>query len=329
MRVVRCLWAICLLVLGAAGAAGLGASGAGAQDYPTKPIRFIVPWPPGGGADIVSRIVGQRVGELFGQQLVIDNRAGAGGNIGAEVGARAAPDGYTILFGYIGTHAINPGLYKAMPFEPKDLAPVTLMTSVTNILVVHPAVPAKTLAELMALIKAQPGKFFFSSAGNGSLPHLAGELFKTMTGLDMVHVPFKGGGPAVAALIGGEVQLSFADPLAAIPGIKAGQLRPIAVTALKRTPGLPDVPTIDESGVTGFEATGWNGVLVPAATPQPLIDKLNATFIAALKTPAVADRLNEQAYEPVGSTPAAFSAHIAAETAKWAKVIKASGAQID
>jgi tripartite-type tricarboxylate transporter receptor subunit TctC len=321
MMLVRCLWAVCLLVLGST--AGL------AQDYPTKPIRFIVPWPPGGGADIVSRIVGQRVGELFGQQLVIDNRAGAGGNIGAEAGARAAPDGYTILFGYIGTHAINPGLYKSMPFEPKDLAPITLMTSVTNVLVVHPSVPAKTLPELMALIKAQPGKFFFSSAGNGSLPHLAGELFKTMTGLDMVHVPFKGGGPAVAALIGGEVQLSFADPLAAIPGIKAGQLRPIAVTALKRTPGLPDVPTIAEAGVPGFEATGWNGIFAPAGTPAPITAKLHDTFVAALKTPAVATRLNEQAYEPVGSTPEEFARHITIETAKWAKVIKASGAQID
>ncbi|MBI3515136.1 MAG: tripartite tricarboxylate transporter substrate binding protein [Proteobacteria bacterium] len=302
---------------------------AGAQDYPTKPIRLIVPWPPGGGGDIVCRIVGQKVGELFGQQLVIDNRPGAGGNIGTEVAARAAPDGYTIVFGYVGTHAINPGLYKSMPFEPKDLAPITMMTVVTNILVVHPSVPARSVGALIELARAKPGQLNFSSAGNGSLPHLAGELFKTMTGVDMVHVPFKGGGPAVAALIGGEVQLSFADPLAAIPGIKAGQMIALGVTATKRIPGLAEVPTIAEAGVPGFEATGWNGVLAPAATPAPIIAKLHDAFVAALQTPSVRDRLTEQAYEPVGSTPAEFGRFIAVETEKWAKVIKASGAQID
>ncbi len=299
-----------------------------AQDYPTKPIRFIVPWPPGGGADIVSRIVGQRVGELLGQQLIIDNRAGAGGNIGTEVAARAAPDGYTIVFGYIGTHAINPGLYKSMPFEPKDLAPITLMTAVTNILVVHPSVPARSVDALIALARAKPGQLNFSSAGNGSLPHLAGELFKSLTGVDMVHVPFKGGGPSVAALIGGEVQLSFADPLSAMGGIKAGQLIALGVTSTKRAPSLPDVPTVAET-VPGFEATGWNGVLAPAATPVPIIAKLHDTFVAALQTPSVRDRLTEQAYDPVGSTGAEFGRFIALETEKWAKVIRASGAQLD
>ena len=307
----------------------LGASTAAAEDYPTRPIRFIVPWPPGGGADIVSRIVGQRAGELLGQQLVIGNRPGAGGNIGTETAARAAPDGYTIVFGYIGTHAINPGLYASMPFQPKDLAPVTLMTVTTNILVVHPSVPARSVSELIALARARPGQFNFSSAGNGSLPHLAGELFKTMTGIDMVHVPFKGGGPAVAALIGGQVQLSFADPLAAIPAIKAGQLIPLGVTATKRTPGLPDVPTIAEAGVPGFEATGWNGLLAPAATPAPIVAKLHDAFVAALQTPGVRDRLVEQAYDPVGSTPQEFVRVIAAETEKWGKIIRLSGARMD
>jgi tripartite-type tricarboxylate transporter receptor subunit TctC len=270
------------------------ATGAGADDYPVKPIRFIVPWPPGGGADIVSRIVGQRAGELLGQQLIIDNRAGAGGNIGTEVAARAVPDGYTIVFGYVGTHAINPGLYKSMPFAPRDLAPVTLMTAVTNILVVHPSVPARSVAELIARARAKPGQLNFSSAGNGSLPHLAGELFRSMTGVDMVHVPFKGGGPSIAALIGGEVQLSFADPLSAMAGIKAGQLIALGVTSRARSPALPDVPTIAET-VPGFEATGWNGLLVPAATPAPIIAKLHDSFVAALQTPAVRDRLVDQA----------------------------------
>ena len=306
-----------------------GTLAAAAQDYPNRPIRFIVPWPPGGGADIVSRIVGQRVGELLGQQLAVDNRPGAGGNIGTEVAARATPDGYTIVFGYIGTHAINPGLYKSMPFQPKDLAPVTLMTTVTNVLVVHPSVPARSVTELIALARAHPGQLNFSSAGNGSLPHLAGELFKTMTHVDMVHVPFKGGGPAVAALIGGEVQLSFADPLAAIPAIKAGQLVALGVTATKRTPGLPDVPTIAEAGVPGFEATGWNGILVPAGTPAPVVATLHDAFVAALETPNVRDRLVAQAYEPVGSTPEEFARVIATETEKWGKVIKLSGARVD
>jgi tripartite-type tricarboxylate transporter receptor subunit TctC len=300
-----------------------------ADDYPTKPIRFIVPWPPGGGADITARIVGQRAGELIGQTLVIDNRPGAGGNIGAEVAAHAAPDGYTILFGYIGTHAINPGLYRKMPFEPGELAPVTLMNTVSNILVVHPAVPADSVGALIALARARPGTLNFSSAGNGSLPHLAGELFKTMTGVDMVHVPFKGGGPAVAALIAGEVQLEFADPLAAVPAIKGGQLRALGVTAGQRSPGMPTMPTIAESGVPGFDATGWNGLLVPAGTPAPIIVKLHDIFVAALNTPSVRERLTEQAYDPVGSTPAEFGAFIAAETEKWGKVIKASGARLD
>jgi tripartite-type tricarboxylate transporter receptor subunit TctC len=315
--------ALAALLLCAAAATGHAA------DYPDKPIRFIVPWPPGGGADISARIVGQRVGELIGQTLVIDNRPGAGGNIGAEVAAHAPPDGYTILFGYIGTHAINPGLYRKMPFEPRELAPVTLMATVSNILVVHPAVPVDSVAALIALARAHSGTLNFSSAGNGSLPHLAGELFKTLTGVDMVHVPFKGGGPAVAALIAGEVQLEFADPLAALPAVKGGQLRALGVTAATRSSALPAVPTIAESGVPGFEATGWNGLLVPAGTPAPIIAKLHDMFVAALNTPSVHERLTEQAYDPVGNTPEEFGAVIAAETAKWGKVIKTSGARLD
>ncbi|MEJ0068838.1 MAG: tripartite tricarboxylate transporter substrate binding protein [Pseudomonadota bacterium] len=304
-------------------------AGGRAEDYPSRPIRFIVPWPPGGGADISARIVGQRAAELIGQPLIVDNRPGAGGNIGAEIAAHAAPDGYTILFGYIGTHAINPGLYRTMPFQPKDLAPVTLMNTVDNILVVHPSLPVHSVTELIALARARPGALNFSSSGNGSLPHLAGELFKTMTGVDMVHVPFKGGGPSVAALIGGEVQLSFADPLSAMPGIKGAQLRALGVTALTRSAGLPDVPTVAESGVPGFEATGWNGLLVPAATPVPVIARLHDVFVAALRTPSVRDRLLDQAYEPVGGTPEEFAGFIASETEKWGKVIKTSGAQLD
>jgi tripartite-type tricarboxylate transporter receptor subunit TctC len=299
------------------------------QEYPNKPIRFVVPWPPGGGADIASRIVGQRVSELLGQPLVVDNRAGAGGNIGAEIGARAAPDGYTILFGYIGTHAINPGLYRKMPFEAKDLAPITQLTSVTNVLVVHPSVAAHSVGELIALARANPGKLNYSSSGNGSLPHLAAELFKTKAQIDLVHVPFKGGGPAVAALVSGEVHLAFADPLAAMSGIKSDQLRALALTSGTRSAALPDIPTVAETGLPGFEATGWNGILVPAGVPEPIVAKLHDAFVAALKTPAVAARLSEQGYEPVGNSPAEFGAFITAETAKWAPVIKASGAQID
>ena len=301
-----------------------------AQAYPTKPIRIIVPFPPGGATDILARAVGLELTKALGQPVPIENHGGAGGNIGADMVAKSAPDGYTLVMATVGTHAINMSLYSKMPYDTvKDFAPVTLVASVPNVLVVHPSVPVKTVTDLIELAKAKPGQINFASSGNGTSIHLSGELFKTMAGVSMVHVPYKGSAPAVADLLGGQVQLMFDNMPSSLPHIKAGKLRAIAVTSAKRSPALPDLPTIAEAGLPGYEASSWFGVLAPAGTPREIITRLNQTIVASLRTPAMNERLSSQGAEPVGNTPEQFASFIQAEIAKWAKVIKASGAKLD
>ncbi len=312
-----------LLVAGAAATAQ-------AQTYPSKPIRMIVPFPPGGTTDILARAIGAELTKAWGQPVVIENRPGAGGNIGSEAVAKSPGDGYTLLMGTVGTHGINPSLYKKMPYDAvKDFAPVTLVALVPNILVVHPSVPAKSVAELIALAKKQPGKLTYASSGNGTSIHLSGALFESLTGVQMVHVPYKGSAPAVTDLLGGQVNMMFDNMPSALPHVKAGKLRPLGVTSAKRSPAVPDVPTIAEAGVKGYEASSWFGVLAPAGTPKDIVAKLNAEIAKSLGTPEMKEKLSSQGAEPVGNTPEQFGAFIRAEIDKWAKVVKASGATVD
>ena len=301
-----------------------------APAYPAKPIRLVVPFPPGGATDILARDVAQKLTEAWGQSVVVDNRPGAGGNIGAELVAKAAPDGYTLLMGTVGTHAINASLYAKMPYDHiKDFAPVILVAGVPNVLVVNPALPVNSVAELIAYAKANPGKLNFASSGNGTSIHLSGELFKVMAGVQMTHVPYKGSAPAVQDLISGQVQLMFDNLPPSLPQIKAGKLRALAVTSTTRAPALPDVPTMAEAGLPGFEASSWFGVLAPAGTPPAIVAKLNAEIAKWLATPEAKERLSKQGANAAGGSPEDFVKHIAAETTKWAKVVKDSGAKID
>jgi tripartite-type tricarboxylate transporter receptor subunit TctC len=301
-----------------------------AQGYPAKPIRIVVPFTPGGTTDVLARAIGQKLTASWTQPVVVDNRPGAAGNIGSEVVAKAAPDGYTLLMGTVSTHGINPGLYSKLPYDPvKDFAPVTLVAKVPNILVLHPSVPASSVTELIAHAKAKPGQLNFASSGNGTSIHLSGELFKTMAGVQMTHVPYKGSAPALTDLLGGQVSLMFDNMPTALPHVKAGRLKALAVTSAKRSPAIPQLPTMAEAGLPGFEATSWFGVLAPAATPKEIVGKLNGEIVRILKTPEVRAQLSGQGAEPVGDTPEEFAAHIKAEMAKWAKVVKESGARID
>jgi tripartite-type tricarboxylate transporter receptor subunit TctC len=308
----------------------LGAAGALAQTYPAKPIRLVVPFPPGGTTDILAREAGARLATTLGQPVVIDNRPGAGGNIGSDLVAKAAPDGYTLLMGTVGTHAINPSLYSKMPYDHvKDFAPVILVAGVPNVLEVTPSLPVNSVADLIKLAKEKPGQINFASSGSGTSIHLSGELFKAMAGVDMTHVPYKGSAPALTDLMGGQVQVMFDNLPSSLPFIKAGKLRAIAVTSLKRAPALPDVPTISESGLPGFEASSWFGVLAPAGTPPGVVARINAEINKWLQSPEGKDQLLAQGAQAAGGTPEQFAAHIRAETEKWAKVVKASGAKVD
>ncbi len=307
-----------------------GTSGALAADYPSKPVRLVVPFSAGGTSDLLARVVAERLGGALGQSVIVDNKPGAGGNIGSDIVAKAAPDGYTLLLGTVGTHAINSSLYKKMPYDAsKDFAPVTLVASVPNMLVVHPSVPVKSVQELIALGKAKPGTLSFASSGNGSSIHLSGELFKSLAEVDMLHVPYRGSSPAVNDLLGGQVNMMFDNMPSSLPHVKAGKLRALAVTSATRSPAMPDLPTLAESGIKGYDAAAWFGILAPAGTPPEVVQKLNAEIIKLLKMPEVADRLSAQGAVPTTNTPEQFADYIKSETAKWAKVVKASGAQID
>ncbi len=308
----------------------LAASVAFAQGYPSKPVRMVVPFPPGGTTDILARAVGQKLSEAWGQQVVIDNRPGAGGNIGTDIVAKAPADGYTLLMGTVGTHAINASLYAKLPFDPiKDFAPVALVASVPNVLVVNATIPATSVKELIALAKSKPGQLNFASSGNGTSIHLSGELFKSMTGTSILHIPYKGSSPALTDLIGGQTNMMFDNLPSSMGHIKSGKLRALAVTSAKRSPALPDVPTIAEAGVAGYEASSWFGVLAPAGTPKEIVAKINADIVKALGVPEIKERLSSQGAEPVGNTPEQFAAYIGTELVKWAKVVKDSGAKIE
>jgi tripartite-type tricarboxylate transporter receptor subunit TctC len=293
-----------------------------AQDYPTKPIRMIVPYPPAGGTDIVARTLSEPLAAALGQPIIIDNRGGAAGNIGTDLAAKSAPDGYTILF-TLSSHTINPKLYDKLPFDvEKDFIPISLAAYIPQILVANPSVPANNIKELIALAKSQPGKLNYASVGTGSPGHIAGELFKLKTGIDMVHVPYKGGGPAVTDTLGGQVQLLFVSMPAALQYVKAGRLKAIAVTSDKRSAAAPEVPTIAESGVPDYVVNSWYGALVPAKTPPAIVARLQAAFAKVLQSPDVKDRLFAQGAEATSSTSAEFERLIHDELKQWEFVIR-------
>ena len=315
--------AIAALVLAAA-------ANAAAQAFPTKPVRLVVPFPPGGAVDFYARVVQQPLSEALGQTVVIDNKAGASGMVGAELVAKSPPDGYTLLLGNIASLAINVGIYPKMPYDPlKDFTPIVRTVDVNYVLVVHPSVPVKTVAELVAYAKAYPGKLSYGSAGSGSLPHLGTEAFKAQTGVDMVHVPYKGGGPMVTDLLGGSVQVVIGDQANLMPHVGTGKLRALAVATPKRSPNAPDLPTIAESGVAGFDATAWQGVVGPAGVPADVVKRLNEAFNKVMAMPAVREKLVSGGLEPVGGTPEQFGRFIGSEIAKWTKTAKDVGAKAE
>jgi tripartite-type tricarboxylate transporter receptor subunit TctC len=301
-----------------------------AQTYPDKPIRVIVPFPAGGGGDTLARLVMTKVGEVLGATIVIDNRAGAGGNIGTEAAARAEPDGYTLAYGTNGTHAINHTLYKRTGFDPiNDFAPISRLTQIALILVVNPGVPAARVSELLNYLKANAGKVNFASAGNGTSSHLAGELFKSVTGVNIVHVPYRGGALAMTDLIGGQVQMMIEVMPNAYPQVEGGKLRGLAVTTAKRWPTAPTIPTFAEAEVAGFEVTAWDALFAPRSTAKAVIDKLNAAVRKALDDAQLRAALLARGAEPMSSSPEELSRHVAGEVERWGKVVRASGATID
>ena len=310
-------------------AAGLSFSaGAGAQSFPTKPIRFVVPYSPGGSTDTLARTLAQKMSDSMGQQVVVDNRPGANGNIGMEIVARAPADGHTIVLGYIANVAIGPSLYDKLPFDPvKDYEPVTLIATSPNVLVAHPGVPVKTLKDVIALAKSKPGQITYASASVASVGHLTGELLNQLAGIKMTHVAYKGSGQAVTDLLGGHILLMFSGFSSTLAHIKSGKLRAIAQTGEKRSPALPEVPTIAESGFQNFEATAWYGIHAPAKTPKPIVNRLYAEFVKALKLPDVQARLSNLGFEISASTPEYYAKYIRSEIRKWEKVVKVSGAR--
>jgi tripartite-type tricarboxylate transporter receptor subunit TctC len=301
-----------------------------AQAWPARPLRVVIPFAPGGGADIAGRLIAQELSESLKQPVLVENRTGAGGTIAPDNVAKSAPDGYSIVLAHVGGIAIAPHLYKSLPFDPiKDLAPVTQVVNALSVLVVNPSLPVKTVAELVAHAKANANGLSFGSAGSGTDTHLAGELFKTMTGTQMVHVPYKGGAPMMLDLLAGRVQLSFASVATAISHIQSGKLRAIAMTGGKRFEGLPALPTIAEAGVPGYEINNWYGFFVPAGTAAEIVQRLNAETAQALKKPEVRAKLVGAGLEPVWNTPSQFAAYVRSETAKWGKIVRDSGARSD
>ncbi len=314
----------------AAGCILSAAASASAQNYPHKAIRFIMPYPAGGSIDTTGRIVAQQLAENLGQQVVIDNRTGAGGTVGTEIAARAAADGYTLVMGGTGTLALSPNLQRNLPYDPaRDFAPVTLLVIVPYVLVVPPALRVNSVKELIALAKSRPDQINYGSGGNGSAPHLAAELFKNMAGVRLVHVPYKGSTPAINDVIAGQVQLTFTGIPSVLAHIKSGRLRPIGVTSATRAAALPEVPAIRESGVPGYEVSPWFGVLVPARTPPALVTRLNGEFLKVLRSQVIRERFSAEGVEPVGNTPEQFASYIKLELVKWGKVIKQAGIRVD
>jgi len=306
------------------------AATAQAQNYPTKPIHWIVPFAPGGTTDILARTIADKLSPALGQPVIVENKPGAGGGLGATYVAKAPPDGYTIMGGTISTHAINASLYKDLQYDPvKDFAPIMLIARVPNMLVINPSIPAKNVAELIALMKKNPGKYTFASSGNGTSQHLSGELFKTMAGVDMQHIPYKGSPPALQDVVGGAVSMTFDNITTAWPLAKNGNLRALAVTTAKRSAVAPDVPTMAESGLPGYEIGSWQGVFAPAGTPPEIVKRLNAEMVKILAMPDVRDKLVGLGAEPVGDTPAEFAALVKTEVVKWSDVVKKSGAKVD
>jgi tripartite-type tricarboxylate transporter receptor subunit TctC len=314
------LAALCVLSMG----------NAAAQAWPSKPIKWIVPFAPGGTTDILARTVGEKLSVALGQPVVIENKPGAGGGVGADFTAKAAPDGYTIMGGTISTHAINASLYSKLPYDPvKDFVPITLIARVPNLLVVNPDIPAKNVTELIVLLKANPNKYTFASSGNGTSQHLSGELFKSMAGVEMQHIPYKGSPPALQDVVGGQVSMTFDNITTAWPLAKAGKLRPLAVTTAKRSAIAPEVPTLAESGLPGFEVGSWQGVFAPAGTPPDIVKRLNVEIVKILNSPDVKEKLTALGAEPVGDTSEQFSAYVKSEVVKWSEIVKKSGAKVD
>lgn len=300
-----------------------------AQAFPAKPVRIIVAFPAGGGTDIVARTISPRLGEYLGQQVVIDNRAGAGGLVGTEIAAKAPPDGYTIFMGTLGNLSVNPLLYKKLPFDiHRDFAPLTQVVSVSFMLVVHPSFPVKTVRDLINIAKSKPGQINYASSGNGGAPHLSAELFNSLAKVKMIHVPYKGSGPSFTAVLGGEIPLTFDSMVQGLPYVKSGRLRAVAVLGPKRSPLLPEVPAVAET-LPGYEVVNWFGMVVPAATPSDIVNRLHAEAVKTLRLPEIRERLMESGAEPVGSSPEEFGTFMKAETAKWAKVIKEANIHAD
>ncbi len=300
-----------------------------AQEYPSRPVRLIVATVPGGGTDAIARMLGSKLSELLGQQFVVDNRGGAGGIVGTEMAARAPADGHTLLMGFIAALVMNPALVRA-PYDPiRDFTPVSLIASAQYVMTIHPSVPARTLKEFVAYARSNPGRINYASAGNGTPVHLAAELFKSVAGVDLTHIPYKGGGPAAAAVLRGESQLIFGSVTATMPQIKAGKLIALGVTGPARLPGAPEYATIAELGYSGFEVTSWYGVLGPSRMPPAVVAKLNTAILNALRVPQVREQMARQGLDPIGSSPAEFAAHLQRETTKWARVIKDAGIKAD
>ncbi|MBI3067782.1 MAG: tripartite tricarboxylate transporter substrate binding protein [Betaproteobacteria bacterium] len=304
------------------------ACAAAAQQYPGKALRIIVPFAAGGTTDILARIVGERLSEQWGQPVIVDNRPGAAGNIAAELAARSAPDGHTLFLGSMGTQSMNVSLYSNLAFDPaKDFAPVSLIANSVNLLLVHPSVPASSVKQMIELARSKPGRLNYASSGAGSFNHMSAELFKMMAKVDMVHIAYKGGPPALTAVVSGEADLIFITVAPALPFVKSGKLRALAICAAARHPMFPRLPTASESGLPGFEVSSWYGILVPAATPKNVVAKLNGAMVNIVKSPAASKRLVDLGFEPVSNSPEEFAGLIRRDTAKWAKVIKATGAK--
>jgi tripartite-type tricarboxylate transporter receptor subunit TctC len=321
---------LCTRLLGVVVLAVVPMSAALAQTYPAKPVRMIVPFPAGGATDIVGRVVAQKLAEAWGHQVIVDNRGGAGGTIGSDVAAKSPPDGYTLLVGTSSTHAVAPSLYSKLSYDPvRDFAPVTLLASATILLAAHPSLPAKNVRELIAIGKRQPQALSFASSGNGGISHLVGEQFKSMGGIQMLHVPYKGDTPALIDLVSGQVSLMFGTAVSFLPYVKSGKLNALAVTNPKRSPIVPDVPTVAESGLPGFEALQWFGIFTTAGTSKDIVAKLNGDIVRILRLPDVRDRLTSLGADVVGNTPEQFAAFQKADATKWARVVKDSGAKIE